>query len=75
MNRVCRALWFASDRQLRPYESRIASPSSGLEQPSRLVANQLRTISKARIGEVIGALADDEQHDLDAALRIQLGLR
>jgi mRNA interferase MazF len=63
------------DRELRPYESRLTSSSSGIEKPSRLVANQIRTISKQRIGSVIGALTGDEQRDLDVALRIQLGLR
>jgi len=62
------------ERDLRPYEARVASGASGVEGPSRLVANQVRTISKQRIGNVIGALEAEEQRDLDAALRIQLGL-
>jgi mRNA interferase MazF len=62
-------------RELRPYEARIGSASSGVERPSRAVANQIRTISKKRIGDVIGRLEDDERNDLDAALEVQLGLR
>ena len=62
-------------RGLRPYEARIGSASSGVERPSRAVANQIRTISKKRIGDVIGRLEDDERNDLDAALEVQLGLR
>ena len=62
-------------RDLRPYESSAGSPTSGLTQPSRLVANQIRTISKQRVGRVLGRLSADELADLDRALAIQLGLR
>ena len=62
------------ERGLRPYESRVDSPSSGLRRPSRAVANQLRTISKRRIGGVVGRLTDAEAEALERALRIQLGL-
>lgn len=61
-------------RPLRPFESLVASPESGLDKPSRMVANQLRTVSKARIGGVVGHLRVEEQQALDNALRIQLGL-
>lgn len=62
------------DRQLRPYESRIDSRASGLAEPSRSVANQIRTVSRARLGEVLGRVTDEEGLALDRALRIQLGL-
>ena len=62
------------DRALRPYESRVDSLRSGLAKPSRLVANQLRTISKERIEAVLGELEPDELRDLDRAVKIQLGL-
>lgn len=62
------------ERDLRPYEARIASKSSGVDRPSRLVANQVRTISKERIGDVLGILDEEERRALDGALRVQLGL-
>lgn len=61
-------------REPRPYEAPIGSDSSGVDRSSRMVANQIRTISKQRIGDVIGRLDTDELHELDRALRIQLGL-
>jgi mRNA interferase MazF len=61
-------------RSLRPYESRVESKASGLAGPSRLVANQLRTISKKRIGSVLGQIDRGEEENLDDALRIQLAL-
>ena len=62
------------DRDLRPYESRCESRASGLATPSRAVANQIRTVSRHRIGQVIGRLTPDETAALDRALRIQLAL-
>lgn len=62
------------DRQLRPYESRVDSPESGLHKPSRLVANQVRTISKRRIERALGQVSESESLALDRALRIQLAL-
>ena len=61
-------------RPLRSYESRVAPPGSGLKKASRLVANQVRTISKRRVGKVIGRVTADEQEKLDQALTIQLAL-
>ena len=62
------------DRELRPYESRVDSTGSGLARPSRLVANQIRTVSKRRIDDVVGHLDREEEAALDRALEIQLAL-
>ena len=61
-------------RAPRPYESRVDSAGSGVARPSRLVANQIRTVSRQRIGEVLGRVNGAEQQALDQALRIQLAL-
>jgi mRNA interferase MazF len=61
-------------RDLRPYECQVKSPGSGLSKPSRLVANQIRTISKNRVEAILGELNTDEEKELDCALRIQLAL-
>ena len=61
-------------RELRPYESRCGSAASGLAKPSRAVANQIRTVSRNRIGQTIGRLTPGETVELDRALRIQLAL-
>lgn len=62
------------ERGLRPYESRVESAGSGLTKPSRLVSNQIRTVSKKRIASVLGRITPKEEADLDQALRIQLAL-
>jgi mRNA interferase MazF len=63
------------DRPLRPYESRINTAVSGLDRPSRGVANQLRTVAKHRISKRLGQLEAFELDALDRAILIQLGLR
>ena len=63
------------DRPLRPYEALIESDSSGLDKPSRAVANQIRTVSKTRLAEHLGRLTDDELGAVERAVQIQLGLR
>ncbi len=62
------------DRDLRPYESRVESSESGLNKPSRSVTNQVRTISRRRIGGIVGRVSPSEEAALDRALRIQLAL-
>lgn len=61
-------------RALRPYESAVESAASGLARPSRLVANQVRKISKRRLTQVLGRIVPEEEAALDRALRIQLAL-
>lgn len=63
------------DRSLRPYESRVEPGPSGLSRPSRLAANQVRTISRKRIAAILGHVDREERLALDRALLIQLGLR
>jgi len=61
-------------RKLRPYECGVRSAMSGLSKPSRLVANQIRTVSKQRVSDVLGRVSPDEEEALNRALRIQLAL-
>lgn len=62
------------ERELRPYECRVSSEDSGLSRPSRLAANQVRTVSKKRIAAILGRVSREEQEALDCTLRIQLAL-
>jgi mRNA interferase MazF len=61
-------------RQLRPYEARVDSDTSGVDKPSRAVANQLRTIAKQRIVRCLGMLSPDELRVVEAAVLVQLGV-
>lgn len=50
------------------------NPRNGLEFPSDVMVDKIQSISKAKIGKRIGALAKEEMDRVDSALRLVLGL-
>jgi mRNA interferase MazF len=58
-----------------PFEVLLNPEVSGLTKPSKVQAQQVRTISKQRIiGEVVGSLNEEMMVLIDAALKLHLGL-
>ncbi len=58
-----------------PFEVAIAPEASGLSKPSKIQAQQIRTISKQRIrGACCGKLAADWLDRVDAAIKLHLEL-
>lgn len=58
-----------------PFEVLITLEDSNLSRPSKVQAQQVRTISKERItGEVVGSLSEQLMVLVDAALKLHLGL-
>jgi mRNA interferase MazF len=58
-----------------PFEVLLNSDDSGLPKPSKVQAQQVRTISKQRIeGEPVGTLSEELMQLVDAALKLHLGL-
>ena len=58
-----------------PFEVLLNSEISGLTKPSKVQAQQVRTISKQRItSEVLGSLNEEMMVLVDAALKLHLGL-
>ncbi|HEY9804609.1 MAG TPA: type II toxin-antitoxin system PemK/MazF family toxin [Leptolyngbyaceae cyanobacterium] len=58
-----------------PFEVLLNPEVSGLTKPSKVQAQQVRTISKERImGEVVGSLDEEMMVLIDAALKLHLGL-
>ncbi|MCC5622279.1 type II toxin-antitoxin system PemK/MazF family toxin [Nostoc sp. CHAB 5715] len=58
-----------------PFEVLLNPEISGLTKPSKVQAQQVRTISKQRItSEVLGSLNEDMMVLIDAALKLHLGL-
>jgi mRNA interferase MazF len=49
-------------------------PSNGLRQPSRIMADKVTTIPRARLGGRIGRLNDGDMARVDRALLVFLGL-
>lgn len=58
-----------------PFEVAITPEESGLPKPSKIQAQQIRTVSKLRIrGGVCGVIGVDVMSRVDAAIRLHLGL-
>ena len=61
-------------KRARPTDVSIAAGVSGLDRPSRVLLNQLRTVDKSRLGRSLGHLTEIELDQVDQAIRISLGL-
>ncbi|MEH2453104.1 type II toxin-antitoxin system PemK/MazF family toxin [Nostoc sp.] len=58
-----------------PFEVLLNPEESGLSKPSKVQAQQVRTISKQRIlGDGVGCLNQDLMQLVEAALKLHLGL-
>lgn len=57
-----------------PFQVRVDSEVSGLHEPSKAQAEQVRSIDVQRIGSAIGRLSPAAVAELDDALRLHLGL-
>ncbi|MDM9382414.1 type II toxin-antitoxin system PemK/MazF family toxin [Chlorogloeopsis sp. ULAP01] len=58
-----------------PFEVLLNLDDSGLPKPSKVQAQQVRTISKQRItGDVVGSFSEELMVLVDAALKLHLGL-
>jgi mRNA interferase MazF len=57
-----------------PFQVRLPAKRTGLSRASKAQAEQVRSVSVGRIGEVIGRLPGDLIEALDNALRVHLGL-
>ncbi|WP_034935143.1 type II toxin-antitoxin system PemK/MazF family toxin, partial [Gloeocapsa sp. PCC 73106] len=58
-----------------PFEVMLQPVDSGLPKPSKVQAQQIRTISKQRIEtNVVGFLREELMRDIEAALKLHLDL-
>ena len=57
-----------------PTEVAIPSKDSGLKINSWVLLAQIRTIDKSRLIKKLGALSSRKKNEVDAAIRISLGL-
>lgn len=55
-------------------EVAVDPPEGGLSKRSVIVANQIRAIDKQRLGDKLGELSDDTMQQLDASLKLTLGM-
>jgi mRNA interferase MazF len=60
--------------RIRPHEAAVPEDLIGYGRPARLKTHQLRAVDKSRLGEKLGELPVGTMADVDATLRIHLGL-
>jgi mRNA interferase MazF len=63
----------ATDRGI-PTHVRIKPPEGGLQKPSVILADQIRTIAKERLGRRLGAISKAKMEEVEEILRFVLGL-
>jgi mRNA interferase MazF len=52
----------------------LPTTSNGLRQPSRLMVDKIKTVSKSKLGEWVGRLDDEDIVRLSQAMLVFLGL-
>ena len=67
---------FTTDPTEAPLVRLLVEPSdaNGLRRPCRLMVDRITTVSKAKVGERIGALGDQDLLRLNRAVLVFLGL-
>lgn len=59
-----------------PFEVLLEAAAGGLAKPSKVQAQQIRTISKERLSaKPVGALSAESMQQIEAAIRLHLGLK
>ncbi len=65
----------SNTHRIYPFEVLLHPDKSGLPKPSKVQAQQIRTIAKQRIiEEVLGVLDEETMQLVDAAIKLHLGL-
>ncbi len=58
----------------QPTHVRLKGAACGLFRNSTVLLEQLRTLDKSRLGEYMGSVGEDKMREVDAALRISVGV-
>lgn len=65
----------SSISRIYPFEVLLTPEASGLPKPSKVQAQQIRTISKQRIAQAaVGTLSEELMQQVDSALKLHLRL-
>ena len=57
-----------------PFDVLIKTGAYGNQEPSKVKANQIRTVDKRRLGKLLGMLPADIMGQVEKALRLHLGI-
>ena len=61
--------------QIEPFQVLIDQDESGLSKDSKVLAEQIRTVSKLRLGSKTGHLTQEVMDKIESALKIHLDLK
>jgi mRNA interferase MazF len=71
---IVAAITSKKTNQVRAFEALLMPPEGGLSLPSKVMLLHLRAIDKQRISDRIGTISDETMQQVDAALKIAVGL-
>lgn len=71
---IVAAITAQTEKPVIPTHVEVSCMGSGLTAPSLVLAEQLRTIDKARLGRYLGSLDEATMNRIDEALKISVGL-
>ena len=60
--------------RVRPFQVLVPAEASGLDRDSKVQAEQVRSVDVARLSRPVGRISSAVMTDVDAALRLHLGL-
>jgi mRNA interferase MazF len=60
--------------KIYPFEVFLPKGSGNLPKDSKVKADQIRTLDKARLVKRIGKLGDDEIREIEQAMKVHLGM-
>lgn len=64
----------AGASKVYPFEVQIEAGEGGIDKPSKVLLDQIRTLDKARLGRKIGALSRERMEQVSAAIRLSLAV-
>lgn len=57
-----------------PFQAKVGAEESGLNKESKALAEQIRTVSKIRLGKRAGGLSKTTLEKVEMAIKVHLGL-
>ena len=65
----------STTRKIYPFEVFLKAGEGNLETNSKVKANQIRTIDKKRLGEMIGKISKEKMQEIEKAILIHLDIK
>ena len=64
----------AGASKVYPFEVKLEAGEGGVDKPSKVLLDQIRTLDKTRLGRRIGALSQERIEQVNAAIRLSLAV-